>query len=704
MGDKHPKPESDLLIFLPTYNERRNVSGLIARIQALPLAADILFIDDNSPDGTGDLLDQLSGRGKSISVIHRPARQGIGSAHQAAIRLAYQQGYQTLITMDADGTHAPEDIPRLIEKAETGEIIIGSRFLSASIDSRNRRERLQSRLVHRLTSWLLDFPADMSSAFRLYRLDAINPEIFASCRSTGYAFFPESLFNLHQTGCAISEVPIRLGHRQAGKSKKNTLDVGQWIIRIVRLRWLRDQPRPAKKINTASTFLETSFIKYCRFCIPPGRRILMLGCRDAEVLRNLRPLTGVGVTIAAGHEDPNDRADQTITLYRVPAFETFLPKQRFDYIILNDILGSIQDVRAFLVRLLAMAGPETRLIINTRTRGWRFLVNPISDNRGGNEVERMNRLSRRNLDNLFLISGYDIIKKENFVLLPYPIPYLSALINRFLARLPLLKRYCLGYLAVVRPDIPPDDIAEKSVSVILTCRDEEGNIEGLVERIPPMGRKTEIVFVEGHSRDGTVGKISEIIRNYPEKDIKLYHQPGIGQGDAFRTGFDRAEGDFLIWLEADLTTPPEEARHLWEAYASGHGEYINGSRFVYPMAAGAMPLVNNLGNRFFSRIMSWVTGQRFTDTLCGFKAIPKNRYQEIINNPSQFDSLDPFGDFLLILGAVKHNLKIAEVPVHYQPRRYGRPKSYGRSWVGLLFHARILSIICWRALTGFRFL
>lgn len=233
---KQPQPSSDILIGLPTYNERPNVSGLVGRIRSLLPAADILFIDDGSPDGTGAELERIAGRETGVHVIHRPSRLGVGSAHQAAIRFAYRHGYRLLITMDADGTHDPEDINRLVEQADASAVVVGSRFLPAASDRRRRLDTFQSRLVHRLTTRLLNMPADMSNAFRLYRLDKINPEIFAACRSAGYAFFPESLYCLHRAGFTVSEVPVRLAPRQAGKSKKRARDVGEWLFRLACLR------------------------------------------------------------------------------------------------------------------------------------------------------------------------------------------------------------------------------------------------------------------------------------------------------------------------------------------------------------------------------------------------------------------------------------------------------------------------------------
>lgn len=444
------------------------------------------------------------------------------------------------------------------------------------------------------------------------------------------------------------------------------------------------------------------FLKYCRFFIPEKRRILMFGGRDRDFLERLQPAFGVVVNTVPGQDGRFHDGQSAVVIHDITAAELSQSQEKFDFVIIDTILASISDIQNFLTSLQEKVGPASRIIINSRNPLLCFLPGRLSPLGGAGAAPRPIRLRRRDLMNFLTISGYEVVRVQPYLLFPWSIPLLSSLFNRLLAKLPLLQRCCLRFLTVARPSSKPDDLRNATVSVVITCRDEEGNIADLVRRIPAMGDKTEIVFVEGHSTDDTVGKIKEMIAQYPEKDIRLYHQTGIGQGDAFRLGCERARGDFLVWLEADLTTPPEEARHIWEAYADGHGEYINGSRFVYPMAPGAMPPANYLGNRFFSLVLSLVTGQRFTDTLCGFKGIPKNFYTAIVSRRDFFDALDPFGDFLLVLGAVKHNLKIAEVPVHYLPRQYGTPKAYGKSFTGLLTHAWLLFKICWRALIEFR--
>jgi len=448
------------------------------------------------------------------------------------------------------------------------------------------------------------------------------------------------------------------------------------------------------------------FARYCRFFVPPESRILWIGDFQPGLWGQLRPSKGSGVVVIDNTNRQRMQGSPEIITYEVADLDTLALDETFEYIIIHSVLDTIADVRRFLVRLLNIASPGTRIIINHTLPRWRDRLRRIryrgSGSSSGENVS--NRFSRPDLENLLIISGYEMIAREQYIWFAGPAGFFTSLVNRFLGQLPLLKRTGQGYLMVTRPDRPPANVEATSISVVMTCRDEEGNIEGLVDRIPAMGGKTEIVFVEGHSEDRTVEKIKEMMEKYPQKDIKLYHQRGVGQGDAFRLGFDKAEGDFVIWLEADLTTPPEEARHIWEAFAGGHGEFINGTRFVYPMVPEAMPRANYIGNRFFSWIISMITGHRYTDTLCGFKGISKKHYQRICEHPNSFDQWDLFGDFQLILGAARHQLKTVEVPVHYQPRQYGKPKAYGHSWLGLLKSAWPLLKISWQAFWQLRFL
>jgi glycosyltransferase involved in cell wall biosynthesis len=210
-----------------------------------------------------------------------------------------------------------------------------------------------------------------------------------------------------------------------------------------------------------------------------------------------------------------------------------------------------------------------------------------------------------------------------------------------------------------------------SASVIVPARNERGNIEPAVIRTPQFTDDLEIIFVEGHSQDGTWEEIQRVLAAYPDRDIKALRQPGKGKADAVFTAMDQARGDIVMILDADLTMPPEQLPKFWQALRSGKGEFVNGSRLVYPMEDQAMRGLNLLANKVFSYLFSWLLSQRLTDTLCGTKVLRRSDYERLKAGRAYFGDFDPFGDFDLIFGASKLNLKVVEVPIRYASRRYG---------------------------------
>ena len=181
----------------------------------------------------------------------------------------------------------------------------------------------------------------------------------------------------------------------------------------------------------------------------------------------------------------------------------------------------------------------------------------------------------------------------------------------------------------------------------------------------------EIIFIEGHSTDGTWEEIQRVKIAYPTLDIKTMQQPGKGKADAVFTAFDAARGDLLMILDADLTMPPEQLPKFWSAAKSGLGEFLNGSRLVYPFESEAMRFLNLVANRTFSILFTWLLSQRFTDTLCGTKVLRRTDYLKLKADRAYFGDFDPFGDFALIFGASKLNMKVAEIPIRYANRTYG---------------------------------
>ncbi len=450
------------------------------------------------------------------------------------------------------------------------------------------------------------------------------------------------------------------------------------------------------------SYYHDDILGYCNFFINSDSSILELGCGMGNLIGRLKPKRGVGVDVSdkmverAREEFPNIE-------FICADVEFFESQEKFDYIIISGTLGTVKNIQTFFQRIRRFCTSDTRIIITHYNELWGPIIQLAEKYRLKMPECNFNWLSIDDVENFLSISGYKPIRRDFRLIFPYNIPIISFLFNQILTKVPIIRRLALAQCLVGSLNAPPDHIEDQSVSIILTCRDEEENIEGLVTGIPNIGKRTEIIFVEGHSKDGTVAKIEEMIKNYPQKDIKLYKQKGKGQGDAFHLGCEKAQGDFLCWMEADLTIPPEEIKLFWDAYRLGMGEYINGTRFIYKMEKKAMPFSNFIGNRFFGNVFTMILQQRFTDTLCGYKAISKKNYEKTRKQINFFGDFDPFGDFELIFGAVKNNLKVVEIPVHYRPRNYGQPKAYGKGFVSFLKHALILMKMSWIAFRKFKF-
>lgn len=341
-----------------------------------------------------------------------------------------------------------------------------------------------------------------------------------------------------------------------------------------------------------------------------------------------------------------------------------------DAIVLADSIGALDDVEATLASLQKLSTRDTRLIIAYYSWLWQPWV-ALAEHIGLKMPQPpQNRLGPDDIAGLLALADYEVIKRDWRMLAPYRLLGLGWLINHSIATLPMIRRLCLRHYLVARSKRHAG-YAKLSTSIVIPARNEKGNIENAVKRIPAFCDDIEIVFVEGHSRDGTLDEMKRVQAAYPGRDIKVHVQDGVGKGDAVRKGFAKARGELLMILDADLTVPPETLPKFYNAIASGKGEFVNGSRLIYPMERGAMRPLNLIGNLFFSTLFSWLLNQRFTDTLCGTKVLTKAHYERIAANRGYFGEFDPFGDFDLLFGAAKLNLKLIEVPIRYADRSYG---------------------------------
>ena len=405
--------------------------------------------------------------------------------------------------------------------------------------------------------------------------------------------------------------------------------------------------------------------------VRPGSRVLHVGCEAGDLLAAVKPSCGVGI-------DPDEQAiDSAKRRFPDLYFEVQDPHTihidgTFDYILICNSIGTWSDIQQVLEKLRPFTHEDTRVIITYYSYLWEGLLRLGSALGMRRSNNYQNWLPPEDIINFLHLSDYDTIRSESMMIMPKWIPFLSGFCNRVLSLLPGFRALNLINLIIARPNPAPKNPDEFSVSVVVPCRNEKGNIEGAITRIPKMGKWTEIVFVDGNSTDGTADEIEKQIELYPDHRIQLIHQgDGVGKGDAVRKGFAACTGDILVIQDADLTAPPEDLPKFFNAYCRGKGEYINGSRLVYPMEKQAMRFLNLLGNKFFGKLFSWLLNQRFRDTLCGTKMISRKHYDILAANRSYFGEFDPFGDFDLIFGSVKQNFKVAEVPVTYRARTYG---------------------------------
>ena len=415
-------------------------------------------------------------------------------------------------------------------------------------------------------------------------------------------------------------------------------------------------------------FYHKSLELYISSIIPEGKRVLEIGCGNGNLLHSTKPEYGVGIDFAPGHIDTASKRYPDL-IFKVDDVEELQLNEIFDYIILSDLTNCLWDVQAAFQNIKKLCHPQTRIVISQYNYVWEPILRSGEFLRLKLRQPAQNWFSNSDTSNLLELEGYQIIKIERKLMFPKYIPIINLVLNKFLANLPLFNRLDLVNLIIARPLLSDDQ--QYSVSIVVPARNEKGNIENAVKRTPAFGTHQEFVFIEGHSADNTYEEMLRVKEAYPDKDIKVLRQSGKGKGNAVREAFEASKGEILMILDADLTMPPEELPKFYDALRYNKGEFINGSRLVYPMDKNAMRFLNLLGNKFFGMFFTYLLGQRLKDTLCGTKVLYKKDYDEITRNRHYFGDFDPFGDFDLIFGAAKLNLKITEIIIRYRDREYG---------------------------------
>ncbi len=495
--------------------------------------------------------------------------------------------------------------------------------------------------------------------------------------------------------------------------------------------------RAVYRERESERYYHTLLRRYYAFLVPPGMKVLELGCGLGDLLAATRPSRGLGVDFSSKVVELARTRHPQLEFHVCDGLQ-FSSDEQFDYVLMSDLVNDLPDVQALLENAYRVSHRRTRLIINFHNNLWQPILTLAEWIGAKSPALPQNWLSRADMENLLFLSGWEVFRSEQRILWPIRTPLVERLLNRWAA--PLVRHLCLTVAIVARPQpagvaqichLPyrriefcnPSATAKASessealpmteqcfsgsptksrsnarsskvtvqsscpspcplpirwgegglwqgegpqvdrltdqhycCSVIIPARNEAGNIEAAVQRTPELGLGTEIIFVEGHSKDETLAEIGRVTAKHSHRQIKVLKQRSKGKGGAVREAFAEATGDILFILDADLTVPPEELPKFYEAARSGRGELINGVRLVYPMENEAMQFLNKVANKFFGLAFSWLLGQLVKDTLCGTKVLFRKDYLAIARNRAYFGDFDPFGDFDLLFGAAKLNL------------------------------------------------
>lgn len=428
------------------------------------------------------------------------------------------------------------------------------------------------------------------------------------------------------------------------------------------------------KYRKRRSYYWDSITDYCDFFVDETKSVLEIGCGTGELLGKIRGTDKTGIDFSEKMIEEAKKQFPGIRFICMPAEEITL-KEKFDVIILSNLVGYLVDIQQVFNELKKVCHEETKVIITYYNVFWEPFIKFAEIIGLKKRGPKQSWLSSKDISNLLYLADFETYKQNRSMLFPYYIPLLSGFLNKFLSRLPIFNWFALNHYTFAQPILhkTEEEVSRKySTTVLIPARNESGNIENAILRMPDFGKHIEIIFVEGNSTDDTWEKIQEIQKKYEgSHDIKILQQPGKGKGDAVRAGYNIATGDILMILDADLTVPPEQLPKFYNAIAQNKGGFINGTRLIYPMEKNAMRFLNTLGNKFFSMAFSWLLEQPIKDTLCGTKVMFRKDYLRLAANRSYFGNFDPFGDFDLLFGAFKLNLKIIDMPIRYQERVYG---------------------------------
>ena len=459
------------------------------------------------------------------------------------------------------------------------------------------------------------------------------------------------------------------------------------------------------QISTHHAFYEkfnSYFYSYRRYIlkklIPDNMSVLELGCGTGDNLASLSLRKGVGVDISPAMITIAEKKFPGLNFICADADE-LTPSSLgdeipdIDYIYAINLMVQVPDIYSTLKNISKLMQPKTRLVLLDYSYYWDPLIRLYAYLSNKIPGIKQNRIHCSDYRQFFSNSGFKVIRHSQEMIFPFYIPFFSNFINRIFRLLPLINKLGMIRTFVLSRQIPAPEIPEMSCSVIIPCKNEEQNVELILPRMPKMGKKTEIVFIDDQSTDQTWEKMLKQKDLFKDRfDVKVIKGPGKGKGAACREGFDTASGDVFMILDADMTVAPETLPDFFNILQKGYAEFVNGSRQVYRMEEKSMKFMNKIGNNFFSCLFSWLMETTIYDTLCGTKAWLKRDYPKILETRKLLEETDIWGDYDLLFTASKYNLSLTEYPVHYFERQHGVTKMTKRFRNGF-----IMLRCCWKA-------
>ena len=436
-------------------------------------------------------------------------------------------------------------------------------------------------------------------------------------------------------------------------------------------------PEPPSRGRFVRRYFQQRMAAVLRARVPPGQHVLDLGCGSGDLLAAVAPSRGVGLDVSSAVVARARAAHPGLHFFEGDAAEAASLARLggpFDAILMVNVVTELSDVQGTLEALQAVCHDRTRLYIYSYSRVWQPLVRLAEAVGLKWRQPPQSWLPPEEVRNMLSLADWEGVRKDFQVLCPVWVPLLSGLANRYLGHLPAVEWFSLMFGIIARPAparFSGFRSSQPSTTVVVPCRNEAGHVRELVRRLPDLGPNHEVLFVEGNSQDDTEAVIQAVIAENPGRPWRLLKQTGRGKADAVRLGFARARGQVLIILDADMGVAPEDVPRFVEALVRGKGELVNGSRMVYAMEGRAMRFLNLVANKAFALLFSWLLGQQLRDTLCGTKALYREDYERIEANRSYFGDFDPFGDFDLLFGAARLNLRIVDVAIRYHERAYG---------------------------------